>query len=195
MSAGLGAAPVMGLQDWQRGATSNTVPSLLRPRPLAPASTLPVPPAPTPAPSPLGMPGGASNAGVTGVQGSSGDPTLDAIRNLTNANANAQTIGLRSAAMNDSRNDPALAAFAGLRGLIGGQSQAASGLNTVSANWLQALSQRAWDEHMAQIQQGYALDRARAGAANPLAQIGGALTGTLLGPVAKTAGTALAGWL
>lgn len=88
-----------------------------------------------------------------GSYGSSGNAELDNLRSLSLSDAAARTRGARMAAMNASPNDPSAAGFAGLSALLGGQSDTAHGLTQISGNLTQLHEQRAWQEHMARLEQ------------------------------------------
>lgn len=64
------------------------------------------------------------------------NPYLDQLRQSSLADATAQTVGARRAGMNAGGNDPALAAFGGLAGLIGGQGNAARTVGLGNLQWL-----------------------------------------------------------
>ncbi len=142
---------------------------------------MPATPAAPAAPRPA-IPYGSS---VTGTYGSSGDPIMDAIRNLIAGQANARARALRSAALGSVHGDPSLAAFAGLQGLVGAQSDAANALNSDVLRWGQTKEQQDFEKMMSELGYQHQLGYAQATAGNPLVQllgqIGGAAAGSYFG--------------
>lgn len=131
-------------------------------------------------------PGGTTELGGGYEQGgvglaSSGDAMLDWIRNQAMADASARSRGLRGAASRQVGADPSLSAWASLQGLVGGQSDAARGLNEGAFNRAQVLDERAWQEYVMRLRRKWAEEDARRQAQAALwgnvASIGGAALG------------------
>lgn len=96
-----------------------------------------------------------------GTYASTGDPMLDTIRNTTMADAQARARGGRAAAMRAAPNDPSLAAYAGLEGLLSGQGDAAMALNRGATNRLLQMDERQWQEYIMRLQRQWAEEDAR----------------------------------
>jgi len=171
MSMALGST-VMG----QRQFPQPTNP-LLRRRPGATTALATTPVSPVVPASPVSPTG----FGVTGQSGSTGNAILDLIRGLVTSQANSRIAGARTAAMGSSPNDPSMAAFAGLSGLLGGQTDAARTLGSGALSWGQMMQGQDFQREMAKMEEEARLRYAKAAAGNPLAQFGGQVVGTALG--------------
>lgn len=131
--------------------------------------------------------GGVTAPALTGApSGMAVDPQFRAYRDSALQDAAAHASGARLTAMDAAPNDPSLAAYAGLSGELGGQSQASHDVNSYAAHYLDEQSQRAWQEHMARLQYQLAEEQMRkqnAGAwAGDLGQILGGIGGAWLAP-------------
>lgn len=126
--------------------------------------------------------GGASLGG--GTYAPTGDPILDSIRNTTMADAAARSRGARFSAQSAAPNDPSLAAYAGLEGLIQGQGDAARALNVGATNRLREIDARRFQEYMARLEHQWREEEqrkaARAALYGQLGQIPGIAIGSLL---------------
>lgn len=116
---------------------------------------------------------------------SSGNAMLDWIRNQAMADATARTRGLRSQARTASPNDPALAAWAGLQGQLGGQGEAARSLNAGAFQNQQMENERAWQEYMARLRHRWEMEMQKsannAALWGTVGNVGGTLGGAFLG--------------
>jgi hypothetical protein len=117
---------------------------------------------------------------------SSGDDMLDYIRNQAMANAGARTRGLRFAGQIAGGNDPSLAAYGGLAGLLTGQGEAARDVNAGSLGYLSQQKQFAQQEKMARLYHQWQMEQQRsanaAGLWGTLGSVGGGALGGWLGP-------------
>lgn len=136
-------------------------------------------PSPAPQDGSTALGGGYESGGV-GLA-SSGDPMLDWIRNQAMADAGARTRGLRGAASRQVGADPSLGAWASLQGLVGGQSDAARGVNEGAFNRAQVVDERAWQEYIMRLRRQWAEEDARRQAQAAMwgnaTQLGGAALG------------------
>ena len=146
----------------------------------APTSSWDVPGAGGPAPTDTGW--GASHA--AGSFGSTGDPVLDAARAAYLGDASGRVRGARLSAQNAAPNDPSAAAYASLAALLGGQSDAAHGLQLLGAQRVATQDAQGWQEHMARLEEKLREMSIRAANKNAwigeLASLGGTLGGAYL---------------
>lgn len=119
--------------------------------------------------------------GGGGTYASTGDSMLDTIRNTTMADAAARARGGRAAAMRAAPNDPSMAAYAGLEGLLSGQGDAATALNQGALGRLQQMDARQWQEYIMRLQRQWAEEDASRQAWAELLGMGGQIGGAALG--------------
>lgn len=140
--------------------------------------------------------GGVSAVGgapAAGRQPSTGDHLTDLLRDTTLADAAARSRGARFSAQSAAPNDPSLAAYAGLEGLLSGQGDAARALNAGALQRLQQIDARQWQEYIMRLQRQWAQEDAKGlGWAELLSGIGdlaGDVGGTWLSPGGIWAGS------
>lgn len=138
----------------------------------------------TAAASPAAPAGAVDTYGGGGTYASTGDPLLDTIRNTTMADAAARILGGRAAAQRAAGDDPSLAAYAGLEGLLVGQGDAAMALNQGATSRLQQMDARKWQEYVLRLQRQWQDEDAR-----------NAAYAQLLGGIGGIAGKAGGAWL
>lgn len=112
------------------------------------------------------------------------NPWLRTIWNMVNQNALARQQGARGAAQRMSPNDPSMAAYGGLAGMLGGQSDASNQMSQATNAWLGQQDQQQWQERMLRLRaqlEEEAMKRANAGA--------------IWGDVGNLAGTLGSAWL
>lgn len=151
-------------------------------RPAAPQPARPPAAPAAPAAAPAG--GQVNTFGGAGTYSSSGDALLDHIRNVAMADASARSRGARASAMHSSPNDPSLAAYAGLEGLLGGQGDAASSLNRGALGRLSEIDRRKWEEYILRLRHEWEQEAQRQAAQaamyGSIGSIGGAALGAYL---------------
>lgn len=135
----------------------------------------------------------ARPAASAGVQPSTGDQLTDVMRDTTMADAAARSRGARFSAQSAAPNDPSLAAYAGLEGLLSGQGDAARALNRGALERLQQLDARQWQEYIMRLQRQWAEeDAGKLGWAELLSGVGdlaGNVGGAWLSPGGIWAGS------
>jgi hypothetical protein len=93
-------------------------------------------------------------------------PWLRTIWNLVNQNALARQRGARSAAQRMAPNDPSMAAYGGLAGMLEGQSDASNQMSQATNAWLGQQDSQQWQERMLRLRaqlEEEAMKRANAG--------------------------------
>jgi len=135
-----------------------------------------------PTPAPVAAPTSSYGGAAPGY-----DPITDAIKNLSMGQGLHRAAGARLAATNAAPNDPSLAAYGGLMGELGGQSDASNQSQTASLSWAQHLADQAWQEHMMRVQEEMLRKRNQGAWLGDLGQLAGTLGGAYLGGPAMAA--------